>query len=625
MESLDLKPFKKLDHDSTLLRLDWFGGITPNLDEPDNPLIDCYFTPFVGNTSGDQAKKKPTRDIRNQIRAGLSVGYLPSLFLGQYFRAGKRVPLSEWPAYETISFVLDTSNPFSVIDTYITELDLKPSFDLVAYKYKNSAENAGIKQLNGLILHTDKITTPEARMHLPVEFTVYMHEMELIRFYLTNSEHSCKKLFTGAFQDNRVFIDVFNAIHEKPWFNHETRTGRFVYRHGYKQADALTLGRILFEPDWLALKAAQKVYKQITIDRINYKNNWLGYPRTHFPFHGKTQLLIQGRRLKTKSGFLFLANRIIGCSASFPFKNLSCCDEIYRGGRPAPDDADVAFKGTRTAYGPAHSDLDIGESVSDQRPDSRASSLIAQIGERNFVDLKNVSLEYVKLRDCTHKSSKKISEYLDHLINASTGGATSGESNSVPQTITERNVTPSTVAPDLENFLKIVSGLKVLKTHWKIYTICIGNGFQGNNGEWYSYFPLESCRKRKSIYRQFSYMDKEKTIRRRFIAVMIEINDKYLYLFEAQRRLKDTPPSDNQSPYKENLPILLLYKMGYSQCLNQDFSEVLTRTVIKETWPNQDEITHFVRDHTVHGLGAQSIDEMTSRVLDLITRNTDLA
>lgn len=269
MESLHLKPFKELNHDNTLLRLDWFGGITPNLKEPDNPLIDCYFTPFVENTSNGQSNNKPTRNIKNQIRAGLSVGYLPSLFLGQYFRSGKRAPLFTWPIYETISFELDTSNPYDVIDRYITDLDLEPSSDLVAYKYKNGAEKSGIKQLTGFILHTDKDTTPEARADFPAKFTVYIHEMELIRFYLTNSEYSCQKLFTGAFQDHRIFVDVFNAIHEKPWFDHKNRTGRFVYRHGYKKEDALTLGRILFEPDWLALKAAQKVYKQITIDRIN--------------------------------------------------------------------------------------------------------------------------------------------------------------------------------------------------------------------------------------------------------------------------------------------------------------------------------------------------------------------
>ena len=56
MEELHLKPFKKLNHTKNLLRLDWFGGIAPNFDEPDNPLIDCYFTPFVDSDFG-----RPTR------------------------------------------------------------------------------------------------------------------------------------------------------------------------------------------------------------------------------------------------------------------------------------------------------------------------------------------------------------------------------------------------------------------------------------------------------------------------------------------------------------------------------------------------------------------------------------
>ena len=128
--------------------------------------------------------------------------------------------------------------------------------------------------------------------------------MELIRFYLINSEHSSKNIFTGAFQKERLLIDVINTIHETPWL--EKGMGRFVYRHGYKKTDALSLGRILFEPDGIALRAAQKVHKQITADRINFSNGWIGFPKTHFPFKQKTKLQLYGKRLLTESGFIFL-------------------------------------------------------------------------------------------------------------------------------------------------------------------------------------------------------------------------------------------------------------------------------------------------------------------------------
>ncbi|MDT4332975.1 hypothetical protein RPD76_23945 [Methylomonas sp. MV1] len=615
--TLNLKKFRNLKHSDDLLSLDWFGGISPNSDETDNPLIECFFTPTTPGTF--------QRAYIGQIRAGIAVGYLPSLFLGQFFRNGKHVPLSQWQQSETITFELDTSDLEAVKDATLHDANLADQSKLLASHFSDIRKRSGIKLLNGLLVKSDRESA--ARFILkngPTPMSAIIHDMELIRFYFTNSPFSSKQIFNGAFQKEELFVRVFNRIHEHPWFDTSTKSGRFVYRHGYKQADAPILGRILFEPNGLALKAVQRVFKQITVDRINYSDGWLGFPRTDFPFNGKTRLKLKGRRLKTQDGFIFLACQMIGCSGPFPFKSLSYSDEICPGGAPPPQDAPVAFPGANTlVHGPANEDPQDqhGESVSDEPPLSNAIKITSELDYREFEGLRAVKLKHEKLRDSTHQSEFKNQEYDDSLVNASTGGGVSGNSSAVGQEFSTQQRPQSTVSPDLETFVKIINDLRKIRPTWKIKTICVGNGVE-EEGEWFSFFPKVPCKQRKRMMRQFSFMDKDKFIRRKFLCVEINVDKRYLYIFEAQRRLRDTPPADEKSsPYKEDLPILLLRGIGYEEVLGDDFIEILKLTVKNETWPDGSDLTHFVKDYTVHGMGAQSVHAVVVRILELIDRN----
>ena len=625
---LGLKRFRDLPHTEGLLRLDWFGGISPNLNEPDNPFIECLFSPITKTPTPENPEEiKWKRDMKNQIRAGISVGYLPSLFLGQYFKSGKRAPLAEWQPMETITFELNTGDASAITETYLPDISIESWSAPASARFEYTANRAGIKKLIGRLHKTDHKKIAQAFKKFPVPFELIIHEIELIRFYLTNSEYSCKQIFTGAFQNDQLFVRVINALHEAPSFDPQTESGRFIYRHGYKQEDALSLGRILFEPNAHALHAAQRVHKQIVADRINHDGDQLGYARADFPFSGSTHLRLSGRRLKTATGYIFLACRILGCTGPFPFKHLSYCDEITPGGVPAPDDAPIAFPGLRTIdSGPAHSDGNdetTGESASDERPSSASARIAAQLGARDYGALKDVTLKVEKLRDSTHRSKSKFPQYLESLLNASTGAGTLGASSCARQTITERNLRPSTVSPDLETFIQVLKGLRTLKAAWGVKTICVGHGTQDEaSGEWFSFFPEVRCEKRKSIVRQFSFMDKEKLIGRRFLCAEIQVEGRYFYLFEAQRRLRDTSSLvKGQSLYKEDLPILLLRGAEHGQYIGVDFLPFMKLAVTKETWPAQDELKGFVRDYTVHGLGAQSVDEITSRIVDLVMRN----
>lgn len=622
MKNDELKPFSELDHTDRLLRLDWFGGVKCNLDEFDNPLIECIFTPFEQlSASSGATTLRPQRE--HQFVAGIAVGYLPVLFSGQFFRRGKWVPLSEWPVIETITLDIDVSDSASVTECVLSDLHLDPTFEFISERYKGTAGKAGLKKLHGILRKSssDKIKI------IPAAQDVFIHELELIRYYLTNSSHSCKNLFTGAFSEQNLYRRVVNVIHEEVSFDAQISRGRFVYRHGYKEIDVYALGRILFEPNKVALRAAQRVHSTIVANQINDQPRWLGYPRTEFPFRGKTQLVLSGRRVKTENGFIFFAYRIHSCSAPFPYKSLSYCDEISPGGEPPPPDAPPAFGGAKNpTKGPAHDEKGnpTGHSTSGERPSSASVQLQIELSSRSYPGLKDVEAIKEKLRASTHSSNKKPLVYDENLRDASTGEGTSGESSSTRQSATERIVIPSTLTPDLQTFILVVRGLRTLHADWDISTITVGTGVEIDD-EQFSYYPELACQKKKGVMRSFSYTDEYRLDRRQFICVQIKVSGRYVYLFESQRRLKKLPPTKaGSSAFKEDMPILLLRASGFEEILGDDFLPMIEQTIINKTWPNEDALGGYVRDYTVHGQGVQSTDELCTRVAQLIFRNLEL-
>lgn len=594
MNTSKLKPFHELDHSDELVRLDWFGGARGNLDEMGNSLIEGIFTPYEPYDAGtDGIKFKRKKD--DQFIAGIAVGYLPMQFIGLCFRGGKPVNINDQIPSETIFFDLDVSDSASVEECHLPDLQIEPDHNFISDRFKSFANPAGLKKLSGKLI----ATTNKKITRIPAPEVVVIHELELIRFYLTNSSYSCQKLFTGSFTRESLEKRVVNTIHEPVTFNEETSAGRFVYRHGYKEEDVPILGRILFEKNALALRAAQRVSSKIVADHINATSRLIGYPRTLFPFIGKTQLRLSGRRVKTARGFIFLVHRIHSCSAPFPYKSLSFSDEIAPGGKPAPDDAPVIFSNIKTSdIGPAHYDGQVntgGESTSSEPPSSTSVQLQIELGERIYLGLKDVTFSKRKFGDCTHKSEKKIHRYLDTLINASTGRGTSGESSATRQSITEAiSVTPH-LESNLDNFAKIVKELAGVNKKWKIDTLMIGEGINFN-GINFSKFPPVRCPTRIKVFRQFSFMDALKKVSRQFVCVQVCVDGQYVYLFEAQRRSRDSlPTKSNQSLFKEEMPILLLCKPGYEEIEGNDFLPIIEQTVKNKTWPSEDELNGYVR------------------------------
>jgi len=612
-----LKPFKNLQHSEDLVVIDWIGGITVNLDENNNPLFDCYFTPLTLDTTSSPPMLRRIRS--KQFRAGLTTGYMVNTYIGQCFRNGRLADIHEWPQLETVQINCDTSQLTPLNEKTLADLKLDTGSWIVNRKLFRPASQTTLKIISSKLLYSDH---PKWTHHIkshPDPFDIIIPETELIRFYYTSSEYSYKSVLTDAYANDKLEVDVINTIHETPRHIPETDTHRFVYRHGYKQTDALALGRILFEPEEHALKSVQRIKKLIDADRINHKLDTLGYPRTHFPFLANTTLTLQGRRLKKANGYgyCFLVSKIQSCSGPFPFRNLSFCDEISQGGEAAPAGSPAAFPGQNTVLkGPGHSSR-AGQSITDASPNSRAERLHAQLGERVFTQSNSINLKYNKARDSTYTSSKKTYEIDGSLSDASTGNAKSS-GQSIPQTITARHYKASTVSPNLDSFIQIIESLKRINPDYSYKTLIVGKGYSDKSIN-YSFFPLVPCQKRTSTMRQFSYLNSSRSLYRRFICVEILAGTKYIYLFECERRFKQN--HKKQLEPRDHYPILLIRKTGFQRCIPDDFLSMLHQTVIRRTWPLVEELHDLLRDTTVHGRGAQSINDMTSRVLDLLKRN----
>ena len=109
------------------------------------------------------------------------MSYLPSLFLVQFFKDGKYAPLTEWQKMQPITFEICTSDAVAVTERVLTDIGIEYLSALIDYQYRNVAFKSGFKLLQGHIL--------ENSTRKPFELMI--HEMELIRFYMTNSEYSC--------------------------------------------------------------------------------------------------------------------------------------------------------------------------------------------------------------------------------------------------------------------------------------------------------------------------------------------------------------------------------------------------------------------------------------------------
>lgn len=153
------------------------------------------------------------------------------------------------------------------------------------------------------------------RISLPGRITLIIPCMEMIRFYFGASGALLSRLFSGALASQRLFTSAR--------INPVTGIGNIDLAHGLPGVAATTVGRIAFDSH--ARRAMHWIVNSGTSAAANRERY---YPKTTFPFRGRTDLTAEGRWLEHGDCRVFLAERLIRCTHPFPFKALFYTSQV---------------------------------------------------------------------------------------------------------------------------------------------------------------------------------------------------------------------------------------------------------------------------------------------------------
>ncbi len=157
--------------------------------------------------------------------------------------------------------------------------------------------------------HRDHTHAQCVRITLEDGSTLVVPCMELIRFYFGASGSFLKRLFSGAFALDRLYSDAR--------LNQKNRTASIDLAPDLSGVAAATVARIAFCSQ--ARSAARWIINSCVAtaaNRLNY------YPKTTFPFFGKTDLTAYGRWIVHGESRTFLAEQLSCCTYPFPFDTL---------------------------------------------------------------------------------------------------------------------------------------------------------------------------------------------------------------------------------------------------------------------------------------------------------------
>lgn len=157
--------------------------------------------------------------------------------------------------------------------------------------------------------HKDQTNAHCVRVALDDRTMIIIPCMELVRFYFGGSGSFLKRIFSGAFALDRLYSYAR--------LNKVTGAGTIDLAEDLAGPAATTVARIAFDKQ--ARSAAAWIVNS-GIATASRKQPY--YPKTSFPFHGKTDLLVDGRWFETHGYRVFLAERLLSCSHPFPFDTL---------------------------------------------------------------------------------------------------------------------------------------------------------------------------------------------------------------------------------------------------------------------------------------------------------------
>lgn len=134
--------------------------------------------------------------------------------------------------------------------------------------------------------------------------------LELIRFYFGSSGSLLKQVFSPGLDVNRLATET--SLHDG--------LAKVTLSHDMPSVSASDIARISFDK---VAQAAAKLVGASLQSASSVDSYGKLYPKAAFPFSGRTELSVVGALIQAQSSKpRFLVQRIVSCSAPFPFKRL---------------------------------------------------------------------------------------------------------------------------------------------------------------------------------------------------------------------------------------------------------------------------------------------------------------
>lgn len=343
-------------------RIAWFGNIVrkTTLDG-----VSVVFTPL----SIDPSTGEERSDVFKHIPVMVPIAFLRALRIGDIWEDCRWTGRRDTRAKETFHLDVTENNTAVMPAGALTE--------------KDSSNPKFLLPFSAFAGHREHTNSQCLRIALQDGASLVIPCMELIRFYFGASGSFLKRLLSGPFALERLYTDAR--------LNPRSGTANIELAPDLHGVAATTVARIAF------CKQAASAARWIVNSGVASAANRLDYyPKTNFPFHGKTDLTAYGRWIIDGNSRTFLAEQLSSCTHPFPFETL------FYTTRQTLTKSDVGIDPTRSPEKMDTSNSDRKEAAI-QLTDGPISSSLQSMGipscdeaTLSFPDLANKKIRRVK-------------------------------------------------------------------------------------------------------------------------------------------------------------------------------------------------------------------------------------
>ena len=501
--------------DNRIWRVEWMRAIEQNPNVYSEPTIQVIIARFKSSVEKEYNLNPNSRlfcynkdvEVNRVIKIG--IGQFPLVNNGMLWRNG-----------------------FCVGDNVGKKVSLKLNINDKTVKYTKGfhkdlfEDENGIHESQILTTHNHNISTKGVYSECAsIEykddpFGVIMPITTLINFYYCPSTVMALAIFNGDIQHN--LNKIINT--EESCVDEAQSLSSLKLRADVPDEDSWIISRILYTDE--GFRGATLVHDSLMAQQANMNYHWL-YPKSQFPFSGKTTLEVYGKYIKCeiRDTWRFLVFDIISCSAPFPFKR----QEVIRdnSGEKADPNTDIPDEDKKDAY-----------PKKNQKSNSKNPSLSNEEEPSNFGNIKQIIKPSKKFRFLTGKEIEKPQKEFCRYKSAKVKTA--------EDLLTDKLGTGDGTYGDTETQkARVVAREKALKATFDNFVTAINqlNSLDGYEAKILSNMPNTSSipLTRSPQYFQWSYLNSKDKLKRgviiaEVIKYMDDVDNEYYYMIDFSSR-----------------------------------------------------------------------------------------